>query len=217
MWQRIREDLVFTNNNLIVTYTSTTSKRTSNKRPSQKSYTKESEGNVSIAEPTADAINQPARPTVPELRIYRFFDKPIGPHPIAMFEVNLFTPAQFGAFIPWLVINRGPLSALVHPNSVDEKGNYIDPERDHTQRATVSWVMSFWLRLIDFSFSLGRYLWAHKLTIWCCSGWARKCCWIWACLRGSRNLRHEGGFMVNIASLERRQEGFGYWRTFKIV
>ncbi|CAD0083212.1 unnamed protein product, partial [Aureobasidium vineae] len=57
------------------------------------------------------------------------WDKPIGPHPIAMFEVNLFTPAQFGAFIPWLVINRGPLSALLHPNTGDDI-------RDHTQRAT---------------------------------------------------------------------------------
>ncbi|THX73831.1 hypothetical protein D6D04_08287 [Aureobasidium pullulans] len=65
----------------------------------------------------------------PELRIYRIWDKPIGPHPIAMFEVNLFTPAQFGAFIPWLVINRGPLSALLHPNTGDDI-------RDHTQRAT---------------------------------------------------------------------------------
>jgi aromatic ring-cleaving dioxygenase len=36
---------------------------------------------------------------------------------------------QFGAFVPWLVINRGPLSALVHPNTDEE-------ERDHTQRAT---------------------------------------------------------------------------------
>jgi len=36
---------------------------------------------------------------------------------------------QFGAFIPWLVINRGPLSALIHPNTDEE-------ERDHTQRAT---------------------------------------------------------------------------------
>ena len=36
-----------------------------------------------------------------------------------MFEVNIFTPAQFGAFIPWLVINRGPLSVLIHPNTVD--------------------------------------------------------------------------------------------------
>ena len=46
-----------------------------------------------------------------------------------MFEVNIFTPAQFGAFVPWLVINRGPLSALIHPNTDDEA-------RDHTQRAT---------------------------------------------------------------------------------
>ncbi len=48
---------------------------------------------------------------------------------MAMFEVNVFTPAQFGAFIAWLVINRGPLSALIHPNTGDDV-------RDHTQRAT---------------------------------------------------------------------------------
>lgn len=66
---------------------------------------------------------------VPELRIYRVFDKPVGPHIVAMFEVNIFTPRQFGAFIPWLVVHRGPLSALIHPNTDDEL-------RDHTQRAT---------------------------------------------------------------------------------
>lgn len=72
----------------------------------------------------------------PELRIYRLWDRPIGPHPVAMFEVNVFTPAQFGAFIPWLAVNRGPLSALVHPNTTDEEA---DPgrvgERNHTERA----------------------------------------------------------------------------------
>ena len=61
----------------------------------------------------------------------------MGPHPVAMFEVNLFTPAQFGAFIPWLVINRGPLSVLVHPNTINpETGEHEEGERDHTQRAT---------------------------------------------------------------------------------
>lgn len=69
------------------------------------------------------------RSEVPELRIYKVWDRPVGPHTMAMFEVNIFTPAQFGAFIPWLVINRGPLSALVHPNTDEE-------ERDHSQRAT---------------------------------------------------------------------------------
>jgi aromatic ring-cleaving dioxygenase len=54
-----------------------------------------------------------------------------------MFEVNIFTPAQFGAFIPWLVINRGPLSALIHPNTVDPvTGEEVEEERAHTQRAT---------------------------------------------------------------------------------
>lgn len=72
--------------------------------------------------------------TVPELRIYTFWDRPIGPHPVAMFEVNVFTPAQFGAFIPWLVINRGPLSALLHPNTLVETA--LEDERNHTQRAT---------------------------------------------------------------------------------
>jgi len=74
--------------------------------------------------------------SVPELRIYRFWEEPIGPHPIAMFEVNLFTPAQFGAFIPWLVINRGPLSVLVHPNTMGKESQPEDEYRDHTQRAT---------------------------------------------------------------------------------
>ena len=53
-----------------------------------------------------------------------------------MFEVNLFTPAQFGAFIPWLVINRGPLSALIHPNTVNLATGETEEERDHSQRAT---------------------------------------------------------------------------------
>ena len=71
------------------------------------------------------------------LRYPRQQEEPVGPHPVAMFEVNLFTPAQFGAFIPWLVINRGPLSALIHPNCVIDKatGSH-DVLRDHTQRAT---------------------------------------------------------------------------------
>ncbi|EPS38501.1 hypothetical protein H072_7749 [Dactylellina haptotyla CBS 200.50] len=56
----------------------------------------------------------------PELRVYRFWERPIGPHLTAMFEINLFTPAQFGAFVPWLMLHRGPLSALVHPNTDNE-------------------------------------------------------------------------------------------------
>ncbi|EMC95736.1 hypothetical protein BAUCODRAFT_148615 [Baudoinia panamericana UAMH 10762] len=77
----------------------------------------------------ATELHERIRREFPELRIYRVWDRPVGPHPVAMFEVNVHTPQQFGAFIPWLVINRGPLSALVHPNTGDDV-------RDHTQLAT---------------------------------------------------------------------------------
>lgn len=74
---------------------------------------------------------------VPELRIYRFWDKPVGPHPVAMFEVNVFTPAQFGAFISWLVVWRGPLSVLIHPNMLPGEGESQNEAelRDHSERA----------------------------------------------------------------------------------
>ncbi|KAI1416366.1 DOPA-like domain-containing protein [Hypoxylon sp. FL1857] len=74
----------------------------------------------------------------PELRIYRVWDRPVGPHPVAMFEVNLFTPAQFGAFIAWLAIYRGPLSVLIHPNTVEEGEGIAEADvdrRNHSQRA----------------------------------------------------------------------------------
>ncbi|QPH18956.1 hypothetical protein C2857_004082 [Epichloe festucae Fl1] len=73
----------------------------------------------------------------PELRVYRFWDRPVGPHPVAMFEVNVFSPAEFGAIVAWLAVWRGPLSVLVHPNSVPRQGEdkcHVQL-RDHTQRA----------------------------------------------------------------------------------
>ena len=47
-----------------------------------------------------------------------------------MFEVNVFSPAMFGAFVPWLVVHRGPLSVLVHPNTTPEEDRI-----NHTERA----------------------------------------------------------------------------------
>ena len=55
-------------------------------------------------------------------------------------QVNVFTPHQFGAFVSWLVIARGPLSVLVHPNTGDAY-------RDHSQRA--SWLGTPWPLNLD--------------------------------------------------------------------
>ncbi|KAL8706947.1 MAG: hypothetical protein Q9201_000108 [Fulgogasparrea decipioides] len=64
----------------------------------------------------------------PELTFYKIHYAPIGPHPIGMFEVDIFTPAQFGALVPWLAIHHGPLSVLIHTNTGDGL-------RDHTKNA----------------------------------------------------------------------------------
>jgi hypothetical protein len=49
---------------------------------------------VSISLADCDCIAYSIVP-VPELRIYKVWNKPIGPHPLGMFEVNLFTPGRF--------------------------------------------------------------------------------------------------------------------------
>ena len=37
----------------------------------------------------------------------------------------LFTPHQFGAFVSWIFVHRGPLSVLVHPNTDDELRDHL--------------------------------------------------------------------------------------------
>ncbi|CAG7921088.1 unnamed protein product [Penicillium olsonii] len=61
----------------------------------------------------------------PELRIYPLHTIPQGPHAPGMFEVALFTPHQFGAFVSWMFVHRGPLSVLVHPNTDDELRDHL--------------------------------------------------------------------------------------------
>ncbi|KAF4593023.1 hypothetical protein EYR38_008730 [Pleurotus pulmonarius] len=83
----------------------------------------------------AKELHERIRREFPELRIYRFWDKPVGPHPTAMFEVNTFTPHQTGTLFAWLTVNRGPCSVLIHPNT-------DDPHKDHTELQ--SWMGRPW-------------------------------------------------------------------------
>ncbi|KAI4177175.1 MAG: hypothetical protein LQ343_000657 [Gyalolechia ehrenbergii] len=85
---------------------------------------KENEEEVKYAENLRERIIQEFQ----ELDTHEAHYKAIGPHPIAMFEVGIAKPAQFGDFVPWLAIHHGPLSVLVHPNTGDDL-------RGHTQNA----------------------------------------------------------------------------------
>lgn len=57
----------------------------------------------------------------------RWHDKPVGPHPISMYQVA-FAVADFPRLVPWLMLNRGGLTVLVHPETGDEYA-------DHTAHA----------------------------------------------------------------------------------
>jgi DOPA 4,5-dioxygenase len=48
----------------------------------------------------------------------RWRDQPVGPHPQAMYQVK-FEPAEFARIVPWLMLNRGGLAVLVHPETGD--------------------------------------------------------------------------------------------------
>jgi DOPA 4,5-dioxygenase len=51
-----------------------------------------------------------------------FFDRPVGPHPVANLQV-IFTTAEFHKIVPWLMLNREGLTILIHPltdDSVDD-------------------------------------------------------------------------------------------------
>ncbi|KAF9454349.1 hypothetical protein P691DRAFT_717847 [Macrolepiota fuliginosa MF-IS2] len=85
-------------------------------------------------------LHERIRREFPELRIYKFWEKAIGPHPTAMFEINTFTPHQTGALFSWLVVNRGPCSVLIHPNT-------NDAYRDHTE--LVTWMGRPWPLNVD--------------------------------------------------------------------
>lgn len=55
----------------------------------------------------------------------RWHEAPIGPHSKAMYQVEL-RPEHFGPVTTWLMLNRGGLSILVHPQTGDEIADHLE-------------------------------------------------------------------------------------------
>ena len=61
-----------------------------------------------------------------KVRMGRWRDEPVGPHPLPMFQIA-FKPDVFPDIVPWLMLKRAGLSILIHP----ETGNDVEDHRDH--------------------------------------------------------------------------------------
>ena len=60
-----------------------------------------------------------------EVRMGRWRDEPVGPHPRPMYQVA-FAPEQFHAIVPWLALNRDGLVVLIHPDTGDAPADHAD-------------------------------------------------------------------------------------------
>ncbi|MDB5363468.1 MAG: aromatic ring-cleaving dioxygenase [Rhodospirillales bacterium] len=54
----------------------------------------------------------------------RWRDQPVGPHPMAMYQVA-FEKDLFSTLVPWLMLNRQGLTIVVHPNTDRPKDDHL--------------------------------------------------------------------------------------------
>lgn len=47
----------------------------------------------------------------------------MGPHPVPFYQVK-FAPEAFASIVPWLALNHGPLSVLIHPETGDDLADH---------------------------------------------------------------------------------------------
>jgi DOPA 4,5-dioxygenase len=60
-----------------------------------------------------------------DVQLGRWHDKPIGPHPKAMYQAA-FLADQFGKIVPWLMLNREGLDILIHPETGDDVADHME-------------------------------------------------------------------------------------------
>jgi aromatic ring-cleaving dioxygenase len=75
----------------------------------------------------AERLREGVAGAFPQATLGRWHDELVGPHPQSMFQIA-FPAAIFGAFVPWLMLNRDGLVVLVHPETGDDL-------TDHTTNA----------------------------------------------------------------------------------
>jgi DOPA 4,5-dioxygenase len=75
----------------------------------------------------AAALREAIAARFPEAVLGRWHDRPVGPHPTAMYQVA-FPPGLFPTLVPFIALNRAGLTVLVHPETGRQRA-------DHTAHA----------------------------------------------------------------------------------
>ena len=73
--------------------------------------------------PLAERLRTTIGERFPRARIGSWHDEPVGPHPVAMYQVA-FAAEDFPSFVPWLMLNREGLNVLVHPQTGDSVADH---------------------------------------------------------------------------------------------
>jgi len=60
----------------------------------------------------------------PDAIVGRWHDELVGPHTVSMYQVA-FTIADFPKIVPWLMLNHGGLSILIHPETGNGKMDHL--------------------------------------------------------------------------------------------
>ena len=73
--------------------------------------------------PVAERLREAMAERFPQARIGNWHDDPVGPHPVAMYQVA-FAVDEFPRLVPWLMLNREELNVLVHPLTGDSVADH---------------------------------------------------------------------------------------------